>query len=238
MDKPLSPIEHLEELRKRLIVSLIAIFVFSIICWFFSKKIIFFIAKPIERLVFLSPQEPFFAYLKISFICGFFLALPLLVYEIWKFVSIGLTGGERRYFLRYMPLFFIALLTGASFAYFIVLPVGIKFLLRFGTEKITPMISINNYISFFGAFILAFAGIFELPLVSLFLAKLGIITPELLAKKRAYAVIAVLIIAAILTPPDVLTQLFLALPMIVLYEISIWLTRLATTRHRRLYVRT
>lgn len=197
-----------------------------------------FLIKPLTKtgqtsqLVFMAPQEAFFAYLKLAFFVGIFLSLPVTLYQAWKFISSGLFVSERQLALIYLPFSLILFLTGALFCYFIVFPIGMKFFLGFSSPTIQPMISVTRYISFLGMLVLAFGVIFELPLVLLFLTKLGVVTPDFLAKKRSHALIVILVVAAILTPPDCVSQLLMALPMMILYEGSIWLSRLALARKK------
>ncbi|MDI6793149.1 MAG: twin-arginine translocase subunit TatC [bacterium] len=237
-DKKLTLIEHLEELRRRIIISAIAIMIGFGLSYFFIERIMDFLIKPLtktgqtSRLVFMAPQEAFFAYLKLAFFAGIFLSLPVTLYQAWKFISSGLFVSERRLALIYLPFSLILFLTGALFCYFIVFPIGMKFFLGFTSPTIQPMISVTRYISFLGIMVLAFGVIFELPLVILFLTKLGVITPDFLAKKRRHALVGILVVAAILTPPDCVSQLLMALPVMILYEGSIWLSRLALARER------
>ncbi len=226
-EKRLTLIGHLEELRQRLIVCLGAIAISSVLCYRYAKEILNLLTRPLEQLVFISPLELFFVYLKIAVIGGLVLASPIILYQIWRFVSTGLLPEERRHTLIFFPFSLLLFLLGAGFAYFIVIPFGIRFLLSFATEKITPMISVGRYISFAGMLIFASGIVFELPVAVLFLTKLGLVTPRLLRRNWKYAVVLVFIIAAVITPtPDVFTQCLLAIPMLILYEISIWLSYL------------
>ncbi|MEW5766260.1 MAG: twin-arginine translocase subunit TatC [bacterium] len=238
-EEKLTLIEHLEELRRRIIISAIAIMIGFGVAYFFIERIIDFLIKPLTKteqaasLVFLSPHEAFFAYLKLALFVGIFLSLPVTLYQAWKFISAGLFVSERRLALIYLPASLILFLVGAVFSYLVVLPIGIKFFLGFTTSTIRPMISVTSYISFLGMMILAFGVIFELPLVILFLTKLGVVTPDFLAKKRKHALLVILVVAAILTPPDCVSQLLMAMPMMILYEGSIWVSRVALARKKR-----
>ena len=227
MEKNLTLTKHLEELRNRIIKSLIFIIVASCALYAFVDKILPNLVKPVGKLVFIAPQEAFIARIKIAFFGGLFLSAPFLLYQIWKFVSLGLRPKETKYTLIFGPLSLIFFFLGAFFGYFIIIPIGIKFLLGFATDLITPMITVQRYISFVGILTLSFGVIFELPLVGLFLTKIGLVTPELLSKRRKHAVVIVFIVAAILTPPDIITQCLMALPLLVLYEISIIFSKFA-----------
>lgn len=224
--KKLSFVEHLEELRRRIIWCVIWVIAATCLAYIFVEEILHFLTKPVDRLVFISPHEAFYSYLMVALISGIFLSSPVILYQIWRFVWTGLREKERGYLLGYGILSFILFCIGVGFAYFVALPLGMRFLLGFATNELQPMISISNYISFVGMFLLAFGIVFELPLVVLFLTKVGLVTPESLSKQRRCAVVLVFIIAAILTPPDVFTQILLAVPMLLLFEVSIWLAKL------------
>lgn len=219
--RKLTLVEHLGELRNRVIKSIISIIVATCLCYGFVDTILPSLIKPVGKLVFIAPQEAFIARIKIAFFVGLFLSSPLILYQIWRFVSSGLKLGERKYTLIFGPLSLVFFFLGAFFGYFIIVPIGIRFLLGFATDLITPMITISRYISFVGILTLSFGIIFELPLISLFLTKIGMVTPEFLSNKRKHTVVFVFIVAAVLTPPDIITQCLMALPLLVLYEIGI-----------------
>ncbi len=225
--EPLTLIEHLEELRRRIIICLIAVFVCSIVCYFYVDKILFILSRPVNKLVFLKPTEAFLTKLKLSFYSGFFVSMPVIIYQIWKFVSPGLLPKEKHYIYWIVPTSYLLFITGVLFAFFAVLPVGIKFLLSYATESIQPLISISAYISFVIIFLLVFGIVFQLPLIVLFLTKLGVITPKWLVTNRKYAILVVFILAGILTPgPDVFSQFLMAIPTLLLYELSIIISKI------------
>lgn len=226
-DRRLTLVEHLEELRKRFIISLISLLGFSILSFVWAKKILGLLTRPVERLIFISPVELFLVYIKLSIFCGFILSLPVILYQIWRFVSIGLTEKEKRYIFLFFPPSLILFFLGMCFAYFIIVPFGVKFLLGFATEDILPMITVSKYISFVTVLILGTGFVFLLPAFVFLLSRFGIITPGFLRKNYKFAVIIIFIVAAIITPsPDVFTQALLALPLLILYEISIWVSRI------------
>ncbi len=230
-DRKMSLIGHMEELRKRLIICVLTIVGCAILSYFYSDRILSILKRPFPHsLVFIAPQEPFVITLKIAIFGGIIFALPMIIYQLWQFVSSGLKKKEKKYLLYYIPFSLLLFLSGASFAYFLVIPVGLRFLLGFGGSSLEPMISISRYLSFITLMILAFGVVFELPLVFLFLAGIGVVTPEFLAKKRKLFIIAIFVLAAILTPPDVFTQILLALPLVLLYELSILLTKIVVVR--------
>ena len=226
-DRKMSLIGHLEELRRRLIICIVSILVCSIFSYVYAEKILAILKRPFPHsLVFISPQEPFIITLKVAIFAGIILALPMIIYQAWQFVSLALKQKEKRYLLFYGPFSLLLFLSGASFAYFVAIPVGLRFLLGFGGSSLEPMITISKYLSFITVMILTFGIVFELPLVSLFLVRIGIISPQFLAKNRKVAIIAIFVLAAILTPSiDAFTQILMAVPLVILYEVSIWLAK-------------
>lgn len=227
-DRKMSLMEHLEELRRRFIICILTVIACSIFSYFYSDKILAILKRPFPHsLVFISPQEPFIITLKIAVFGGVIFALPMIIYQAWQFVSLGLKKKEKRYLLLYTPFSLLLFLSGAGFAYFVAIPVGLRFLLSFGVSSLEPMISISKYLSFITLMIFSFGIVFELPLVSLFLVKIGIVSPQFLAKKRKIAIIAIFVLAALLTPSiDAFTQILLAVPLLILYELSIWLAKM------------
>lgn len=198
----------------------------SIVSYSFVDKLIHFLAEPVGRLVFLEPVEAFLTYIKLSVYCGFFISLPIVIYQVWAFVSPGLKPNERHYVLLYIPLSILLFVLGCAFSYFIIIPFGIKFLMGYGNPWLVPMISVGNYISFVSVMIFVFGIVFELPLAILFLSKLGIVNRSMLRRNRKYVILIIFIVAAVLTPtPDVFTQIMMAIPLLILYELSILFTR-------------
>ncbi|WP_155314260.1 twin-arginine translocase subunit TatC [Desulfosarcina ovata] len=219
---------HLEELRKRLITSFIAVAVGFAICYGFKEKLFQILTQPLisvmnqgETLIYTGLPEAFFTFLKVSFLAGLMLASPVIIYQFWMFVAPGLYDREKRLLLPIVFLSTIFFVGGALFGYFIVFPFGFDFFLGFATETIRPMPSMKEYLSFSSKLLLAFGLVFELPLVITFLARLGIVSVPFLKKNRKYAILLFFVGAAILTPPDVVTQMMMALPLMLLYEISI-----------------
>ncbi len=220
--------EHLEELRKRLIRCIIAIFSCFVVAYVFKERLFEILVAPLikvmrqeDTLIFTGIPEAFFTYLKVSLLAGIFLAAPFLIYQFWMFVAPGLYKHERK---TMIPIIFVSSLFfigGALFGYFVVFPIGFKFLLGFASETIRPLPSMREYLSFSAKLLFAFGIVFELPIVITFLARLGIVTVPFLKKNRKYAILIFFVGAALLTPPDVVTQSLLALPLIILYEISI-----------------
>jgi sec-independent protein translocase protein TatC len=221
--------DHLEELRKRLIYCIIAVVVGFILTYSFKGRLFEILMGPLapllqeggDSMVFTSLPEAFFTYLKVSLLAGIMIAAPVIFYQFWMFIAPGLYTNERRLLLPIVTLSSFFFVGGALFGYFIVFPFGFKFFLSFSTETIRPMLSMKEYLSFSAKLLLAFGIVFELPLVLTALARLGIVTVPFLKKSRKYALVIFFIGSAILTPPDVVSQVMMALPLMVLYEISI-----------------
>jgi len=232
-EKKLPLTAHLQELRSRLIASFIAIGIGFIVCYTFSQTLFDILAKPLFKLlpqggslIFTSVAEAFFTYMKVAFIGGLILASPFVLYQIWAFVAPGLYRHEKRYVL---PLLFggsFFFLLGILFGYFIALPVGFKFLLGYAADLIKPMPSMKEYLSFSVKFLLAFGLVFEFPVVLVMLARIGIIDAKMMARQRKYAILLIFIFAALITPPDLISQLIMAFPLIGLYELSILLAKI------------
>lgn len=219
---------HLEELRSRLIVSFVAVGVGFFIAYFFKEKLFELLMKPLtdvmgegDNLIFTNLPEAFFVYLKTAFLAGVMAASPVILYEFWKFVAPGLYKKERVVLLPVVFLCSFFFIGGALFAYFIVFPFGFKFFLGFATEFIRPLPSMKEYFSFASKLLIAFGVVFEMPLIITLFSRLGLISVEFLKKNRKYAILLFFVGAAILTPPDVITQIMMAIPLMFLYEISI-----------------
>ena len=220
--------EHLEELRKRLIVCFIAVGVGFVLSYGFKEKLFQILTRPLirvmqtgDKLIFTGLPEAFFTYLKVAFLCGIILAAPVIFYQFWMFVAPGLYEKEKRFMVPIVVLSTVFFVGGAFFGYFIVFPYGFKFFLGFASEIIQPLPSMREYLGFASKLLLAFGVVFELPLIITFLAKLGMVSVSFLKKNRKYALLLFFVGAAILTPPDVVTQIMMALPLLLLYEISI-----------------
>ncbi len=221
-------LDHLEELRWTILRSLVAIVVASIGCYIFSKKIVDILRYPAPQdmqLIFLSPVEGFMIYIKVSIFAGLVVALPYVAYQFWRFIVPGLLEKERK--LVFPIAFFttVCFLVGASFAYFVIIRFGLNFLLSFQTDYLVANITIGKYLGFVVTLLLVFGVVFELPVLAFFLTKIGILTPRFLREKRRYGIVIIFIGAALLTPPDIFTQLMLAGPLILLYEVSIWVSK-------------
>lgn len=230
-DGSMSILAHLEELRWRLIRSIIAVIVCSGICYYFIEDIMAFISQPVGKLYYLQPSEAFFTYLKVSICCGFILALPMVFYQLWCFVLPALTIKERYIAAVIVPSSVILFLSGLAFSFFLVMPAALKFFGGFGSESLLPMFSVARYFDFLFSFILPFGFVFELPLVVVIAAKLGLLSSKFLGEKQRYVIFFSFVIGAIITPtPDIFTQSMIALPMIVLYELSYLIVRFILRR--------
>ncbi|MDD5722629.1 MAG: twin-arginine translocase subunit TatC [Syntrophales bacterium] len=223
---------HLEELKTRLTRVLIAIAVGFVVCYLFKEKLFWALTRPLAAvlpdngsMIFTSLPEAFFTYLKVSFLASIFLVSPYILYQIWKFVSPGLFSSEKKQVAPFVIFSTIFFLGGSLFAYYIVFPFGFKFFVGFGNDFIRPMLSLREYLSFSMKLLIAFGVIFELPIFMLFLARIGVVNSEFLKKERKYAILLIFIVAAILTPPDAVTQVLMALPLMLLYEISVWVVK-------------
>ncbi|MFH2036441.1 MAG: twin-arginine translocase subunit TatC [Candidatus Zixiibacteriota bacterium] len=221
-------LDHIEELRWRLLKGLISIVVLAILAFAFADYVFKFLIMPLGdvKLHFTEVTGSFYAYLKVSLFAGLFLALPIVFYQLWKFIGPGLYDQEKKVVLPMAFFSTILFLGGASFCFFLVLPFAIKFLIGYGGELLNPIITVSSYISFAGLLIVAFGLAFQVPVIGYFLGKIGIINGAIMAKARPYAIVVFLIGAAILTPPDVFTQILLAGPLYALYEITIILVKL------------
>jgi sec-independent protein translocase protein TatC len=219
--------QHLEELRQRIIWSIVSVVICSVLIYAFTDKILVFFSRHAGRLVFIAPAEAFITSIKIAIFGGLYISSPFVLYQAWQFVSSGLGIKEKRGVLLAGFFSFVLFVLGSFLGYFIIVPIGLKFLMTFGTEYLTPMISVGKYISFVTSLSFAFGIVFQLPLIVLFLTRMGIVTPAFLSSSRKYAVVIIFIAAAIFTPPDVVTQCLMAIPLLVLYEISILLSRLS-----------
>ncbi len=225
----LSLIDHLEELRKRVVRSFIAVAIGFGIAYFFKERLFVILIDPLvkvmdsqDNLIFTGLPEAFFTYLKISLLAGILFALPVIFYQFWMFVAPGLYQKERKVIL---PLVFISLIffaAGALFAYFLVFPYGFKFFLGFATDTIRPLPSMKEYLGFASKLLLAFGLAFEMPLVIVFFARFGFVSVDFLKKNRKYAILVFFAGSALITPPDVVTQIMLSVPLMALYELSIW----------------
>ena len=229
-DKAMSLFEHLEALRKVIIISVIAIVIGSIVAYNYVDYFLNILLQPVTalkmKLVFINVTEAFMTKFKLAILLGIIGSSPIILWQIWSFIAPGLKPGERKFILRMIPVIILLFVAGILFAFFTVFQIATRFLLQFGGDIMSPMITIGKYISFALNFLVPFGLVFELPVVVYILAKLNIISHEFLVKNRKYALLIVFILAAALTPgPDVISQLLMAAPLLILYEISIFIAK-------------
>ena len=223
--------EHLGELRTRIVRALLGLLVGLGIALPFSQKIVDYLARPVRatgnNLVFLSLTEAFWVQMKVAVIVGLFIAAPAIFWQIWAFVAPGLHQHERKYAAPFVLVGSVLFIGGGAFSLKVVTPYAISFLLSYSRPGLQPMISIGSYVDFLLKFTLAFGLVFELPLIITLLSRMGIVTPAMLAKNRKYAILGAFIAAAILTPtPDAFNQTLMAGPLIILYEVGIICARI------------
>ena len=221
-DGSMSLTAHLEELRTRIIRALLAIVAGSGIAYFFLDEITNYLTLPVGKLYYMKPGEAFFTYLKIDIAAGFLIALPIVFYHAWKFFLPALTKSERAVLGILVPASVILFFMGLAFSFFLILPVALKFFMGFGveSENLQSMFSFASYFEFVILFVLPFGFVFELPLVIIVLGKLGILTSDKLGKYRRYVFFFSFVIGALVTSPDVITHVAVAIPVILLYEIG------------------
>lgn len=228
-EQKVTVLSHLIELRKRLIRSVIAIAVASLISFIFAKQIFYILILPTGGidLIYIEMTEMVGTYMKVCLASGIVLAMPYIVYQGIMFVSPALTRREKKYVYLILPWIALMFIGGIVFGYFILVPPATRFLLTFGSDIATPQIKVGNYISIITRLLLAIGFVFELPVVTTFLARIGIIKPNWLSERRKMAIIVAFILAAIITPTfDPINQCLVAIPLIALYELSIWLAKL------------
>ena len=231
VDDKMPFLEHLGELRTRIVRSLIALVVGTAIALPFSEKITDWLARPVTRLgyklVFTAPAEAFWVQMKVGLIVGLFIATPGILWQVWAFIAPGLHAHEKKYAAPFVIIGSALFIGGGAFSLFVVTPYAIAFLLSYARESLQPMITLENHIDFLLKFTLAFGAVFELPLAITLLARMGIVTAQMLSKNRKYAILGAFIAGAVLTPtPDAFNQTLMAGPLIILYEVGIISARL------------
>lgn len=237
MEKQFTVTEHLEELRKRIILSLAVIIFATLASIPASPQVLQFLKHPaygmIEKLVYFGPEEAFLVYMRISFTSGLIISFPVIMFQLWAFISPALGKSIKKAAMLFVVFSSGVFIAGCAFSYFILIPTALKFLLSLGGEELEPMISAARYISFITGLILASGLVFEMPVLSFFLTKAGVINAAGLRKQFKYALIAIVIASAVITPTgDAFNMAMLALPMLILYEISIWVSYLSRRRKR------
>ena len=242
-------ISHLTELRKRLINSFIFLAILFVICYYFSEYIYGFLVEPYanavkdddtnRRLIFTALQETFLTYLKVSFFAAFFITSPFILIQIWKFIAPGLYNHEKKAIMPYLVVTPILFLLGGMLVYYLIMPLAIKFFLSFetiGSDTSLPIqleAKVNEYLSLIMRLIFAFGISFQLPILLNLLARIGVVNSEYLKKTRRYVIVIIFTLAAVLTPPDPITQVGLAIPLLLLYELSIMTVRFTEKKNKK-----
>ena len=231
-------LDHLEEMRWRLFKSLISVFVLMLVCWGFSDQLLEVLRYPGTQITpplkmqVLKVQTVFMTKLEIALVAGIILGLPVIIYQVWQFMAPGLIKNERKFLPIVIVSTIICFLIGGLFAYFIIIPFALQFFMDLAPADIENNIALDFYIGFLLRIIVVFGVVFELPIVSIILTKMGLLTPQFMRKYRRYALVIAFILGAILTPPDPSTQIMLAIPIILLYEASIFLSYLFAPKEK------
>ncbi|NPA73927.1 MAG: twin-arginine translocase subunit TatC [Epsilonproteobacteria bacterium] len=223
---------HIAELRKRLGISLATLIVLFFVCFNYWEPLLGWMIQPLKDvlpstsdIIFTKVQEPLFTALKVSFFAAFIVSLPIIFWQLWLFVAPGLYDHEKKMILPFVFFATAMFLMGAAFCYFVVIPFGFAFLVNFGGKLFTALPSIGEYVGFFTKLLFGFGLAFELPVITFFLAKLGLVTDKTLIGYFRYAIVIIFAVSALLTPPDVLTQFLMAGPLILLYGFSILIAK-------------
>ncbi|AJC90554.1 twin arginine translocation system, TatC protein [Campylobacter subantarcticus LMG 24377] len=226
---------HLVELRKRLFISVACVIVMFFVCFSFNNYIIDILKAPVEaalpeisrQMTFVELQEPLFTAMKVSFFTAFLISLPVIFWQFWKFVAPGLYDNEKKLVVPFVSFASIMFALGALFCYYIVIPLAFKFLIDFGvqTQDFKPLISIGLYVGFFTKLVIAFGLAFEMPVITFFFAKLGLVDDAFLKKHFRVSVLVIFVFSAMMTPPDVISQFLMAVPLCGLYGISIYIAK-------------
>ena len=231
-------VEHLPELRRRLLWVVMFVVLTSLGCWFWSDEILGLMRRPVMPflqlgsggLVFTHPVDKFLAHIKVSLFAGILVASPLCLWQVWSFIRPGLHKNEKKYLVLFLFLGSVLFCLGTMFVYFVVYPMALDFLLHFGGVVDKPMLTLNNYLKFFISTSLAFGLAFEMPLVFVLLACCNMLEASFLTRHRAHAIVLMAVLSACITPPDVVSMFFMLLPLMALYEISILGVKLVQQR--------
>ncbi|GAX88783.1 twin-arginine translocase subunit TatC [Effusibacillus lacus] len=230
MDQEQNLVEHLAELRKRLIITLVAFVVFLVLSFAFVENIFEFLKQGMPqgtKMVVLGPSEVLRVYMIVAGVTAIGMTIPVLLYQAWKFVAPGLTETEKKVTASFIPIISLVFFAGIAFGYYAIFPTIYEFFVNLGNTQFEMMQTAGNYFSFMANIVVPFGFIFELPIVVLFLTRLGILTPQFLTKNRKYAYFLLVVIGVILSPPEPVSDIITTLPMILLYEIGVTLSRIA-----------
>ncbi|MGJ0356820.1 twin-arginine translocase subunit TatC [Aliarcobacter cryaerophilus] len=223
---------HIADLRKRLVISSITVVIMFFACFSFYEPILEWMMAPVKHalptgtsMIAVEIQETFFTAMKVAFFGGFIISLPVIFWQLWLFLAPGLYDHEKKLVVPFVFFATLMFLLGASFAYYIVVPVGFDFLIAFGNSVVSVLPSIGKYVGFFTKLLIGFGIAFELPVITFFLAKIGLVNDQMLKDFFRYAVVLIFIVAAVLTPPDVISQVLMAAPLLILYGVSIYIAK-------------
>ena len=223
---------HIADLRKRLVISSITVVIMFFACFSFYEPILEWMMAPVKHalpvgtsMIAVEIQETFFTAMKVAFFGGFIISLPVIFWQLWLFLAPGLYDHEKKLVVPFVFFATLMFLLGASFAYYIVVPIGFDFLIAFGNSVVSVLPSIGKYVGFFTKLLIGFGIAFELPVITFFLAKIGLVNDQMLKDFFRYAVVLIFIISAILTPPDVISQVLMAAPLLILYGVSIYIAK-------------
>ena len=223
---------HIADLRKRLVISSITVVIMFFACFSFYEPILEWMMAPVKHalpagtsMIAVEIQETFFTAMKVAFFGGFIISLPVIFWQLWLFLAPGLYDHEKKLVVPFVFFATLMFLLGAAFAYYIVVPIGFDFLIAFGNSVVSVLPSIGKYVGFFTKLLIGFGIAFELPVITFFLAKIGIVNDQMLKDFFRYAVVLIFIISAILTPPDVISQVLMAAPLLILYGVSIYIAK-------------
>jgi len=235
--KELTVIEHIEELRKRLVICAIFFILALIVSFYFAKPIIKYIqySEQAEQLTLnaFNVGDPLTVYLEVTFIVAFIITSPIILYQLWAFITPGLHETERKATLKYIPYAFLLFVIGLAFGYYILFPNVMNFMMQLSNDlEIQQTIGINEYFGFLFKLVVPFGIIFELPVVMLFLARLGILNPQLMVKFRKYSYFVLFVLAVLVAPPDIISYILISIPLFVLYEISIVIARIGFRKYQ------
>lgn len=223
---------HIADLRKRLVISSITVVIMFFACFSFYEPILEWMMAPVKHalpagtsMIAVEIQETFFTAMKVAFFGGFIISLPVIFWQLWLFLAPGLYDHEKKLVVPFVFFATLMFLLGASFAYYIVVPVGFDFLIAFGNSVVSVLPSIGKYVGFFTKLLIGFGIAFELPVITFFLAKIGLVNDQMLKDFFRYAVVLIFIVAEVLTPPDVISQVLMAAPLLILYGVSIYIAK-------------
>ncbi|MGJ0313083.1 twin-arginine translocase subunit TatC [Aliarcobacter cryaerophilus] len=223
---------HIADLRKRLVISTITVVIMFFACFSFYEPILEWMMAPVKHalpagtsMIAVEIQETFFTAMKVAFFGGFIISLPVIFWQLWLFLAPGLYDHEKKLVVPFVFFATLMFLLGASFAYYIVVPVGFDFLIAFGNSVVSVLPSIGKYVGFFTKLLIGFGIAFELPVITFFLAKIGLVNDQMLKDFFRYAVVLIFLVAAVLTPPDVISQVLMAAPLLILYGVSIYIAK-------------